>query len=175
MSCTRTLTSILRDCDQNIGGIKKIWIAAYVENAATYSESSNTDKGIITAIKNIADYEKFEFKKNSCSMTSTLNVDSVNDINYVSTELVMQFNKMETSKRIAISSLVLADVNVIVRDSNDKYWFLGKDEPVSASAGAAQTGQAKTDGNFYSVTLLDESFTFPLEIKKEVMSTLDAE
>lgn len=175
MSCTRTLTSILRDCDQNIGGIKKIWIATYVENAATYSESGSSDKGVITAIKNIADYVPFQFKKNSCSMTSTLNVDSVNDINYVSTELVMQFNKMETNKRIAISSLVLADVNVIVRDSNDKYWFLGKDEPVTASAGAGQTGQAKTDGNFYSVTLLDESFTFPLEVKEEVIAQLEGQ
>lgn len=101
-------------------------------------------------------------------MTSTLNVDSANGTNYVSTELVMQFNRMETAKRIAISALALSDVCAIVEDANGNRYALGISEPVNATAGSGQTGQAKGDGNFYSITLTDEHNEFPALLKADL-------
>ena len=97
-------------------------------------------------------------------MTSTLNVDPANGVNYVSTDLVLVFNRMETLKRIEVAALALGDLAVIVKDSNGLYWYLGKDEPVVSTAGSGETGTARGDGNKYSVTLQDTSATYPYEI-----------
>lgn len=158
MACSQTITGITKDCATSMGGIKKVWIA-------TEDPKATATAGQIASFGNAsATFCGFAFKKNVCSMTSTLNVDPANGINYVSTELVLQFNRMETTKRIEIQALSLNEMYVIVLDSNGKYWYLGYDEPVSASAGTSQTGAAKGDGNFYQITLTDEATEWPFEI-----------
>ena len=42
---------------------------------------------------------------------------------------------METAKRLEIGSLLIGNVAMIVKDGNGIYWYLGKDYPVTASAG----------------------------------------
>ena len=54
---------------------------------------------------------------------------------------------------------------MMVQDANGRYWFLGKDMPVMASAGGAESGTAYTDGNRYTITLQDNSKDYPFEIK----------
>ena len=71
---------------------------------------------------------------------------------------------METVKRIEMEALAMNDLAVIVKDANGKYWYFGYDEPVSASAGDGQTGTARGDSNRYSITLQDNSDTWPYEI-----------
>ena len=61
---------------------------------------------------------------------------------------------------------------VIVEDSNGTFWYLGKDDYVSATAGGAQTGVAKGDGNNYTLTLRDESDTYPFEIDKSAVDSI---
>ena len=79
---------------------------------------------------------------------------------------------MDTTKRIEMNALLLSDVSVIVKDNNGKYWFLGYSEPVTATAGGGQTGQAKTDANQYTITLTDECAVFPYEVSKTVGDAL---
>lgn len=168
MACdSKVLRGIAIDCEQSMGGIKKVWLANY---DATATVTVSTDK--ISAISNTADYKVYNFKKNTATMTKTLNVDPANGINFVQTELVMQFTKMDTTKRVEIEALSLNGVSAIVLDSNGVYWYLGKDEAIYATAGSGQTGQAKTDGNFYSITLTDESVTWPYEIDKSAVADL---
>ena len=61
---------------------------------------------------------------------------------------------------------------MIVKDANSKYWYLGYDEPVQASAAAAQTGTARTDGNSYTITLQDTSLKLPYEVDEAAIATL---
>ena len=82
---------------------------------------------------------------------------------------------MDTTKRIEMNALLLSDVSVIVKDNNGKYWFLGYGEPVNATAGGGQTGQAKTDANQYTITLTDESHELPYEVSKTFGETLTQE
>ena len=79
--------------------------------------------------------------------------------------------KMETAKRIEIMALMMSACAVIVRDSNDKYWYLGKDNYVECSAGSAQTGTAISDSNHYELTLTDTSSELPYEV---AASSIDA-
>ena len=59
-----------------------------------------------------------------------------------------------------------------MEDSNGIFWYLGKDDYVSATAGGGQTGTAKGDGNNYTLTLKDESDTYPYEITKDAVEAV---
>lgn len=164
MSCSQTLAGIQMDCSSSLGGIKRVLIANYDD----VTVQASNDK--ITAITGT--FKEYQFRKQTGSMTSTLNVDDAAGVNYVSTELNLVFTKMETAKRIEIAALSKGKLAVIVEDSNGLYWYLGEDDYVSASAGSANTGQNKGDSNNYSITLKDESDSFPKEVDASVIAGL---
>lgn len=179
--CNQTLSGITLDCSHSLGGIKTVYIANYNDvtdikyNASTGSTTGVTYTGdTITGITMAsgAVFKPYQFRKQTGSMTSTLTVDETAGVNYVSTELSLVFTKMETKKRIELSALSVGQLAVIVEDSNGTYWYLGKDDYVSATAGGAQTGTAKGDGNNYTLTLRDESDTYPYEITKEAVESV---
>ena len=166
MACTNVvLKGLAQDCETNIGGVKNVFIAQYAEGVAS-SDTANT--GYVTIATSGSspafEFKHFYFRKGAASATSTLNVDAANGVNFVSTELALTFAKQDTTKRIEMSALVLGDVMVVFEDANGKMWLLGKDEPVTATAAGAATGAAKTDANNYTITLTDESKTFPMEL-----------
>jgi hypothetical protein len=90
----------------------------------------------------------------------------------VTSELLLQFNRMQTQARVEITALAMGDLAVIVKDANGKYWYLGKDEPVNASAGDGQTGTARGDANRYTITLQDESKEMPYEVDSSIVDAL---
>lgn len=167
--CNKTLAGISLDCESSLGGIKRVFIANYGDVV-----SAQTSGDVITGITMSGDtkFKPYEFRKQTGSMTSTLNVDETAGINYVSTELNLVFTKMETAKRIEIAALAKGQLAVIVEDSNGLYWYLGEDDYVSASAGSANTGQNKGDSNNYSITLKDESDSFPKEVDASIIAGL---
>lgn len=162
MACLQTLNGLGRTCDTSMGGINEVYIANYEDiTSVEYS----TDGGEITGItmNSGAKFKKYWFRKGTGSLTKTLNV-SENGSNFVQSDLVLQFDRMETKKRIEMAALSVGDLAVLVKDGNGKVWFLGEEAPVRASAGDGQTGTARSDGNRYSITLQDENSTFPKEV-----------
>lgn len=190
--CLQTLKGITLDCSHSLGGIKTVYIANYNDvtelsyNASTGTTTGNTSgvTGSTTGVTYTGDtitgitmasgavFKPYQFRKQTGSMTSTLTVDETAGVNYVSTELSLVFTKMETKKRIELSALSVGQLAVIVEDSNGTFWYLGKDDYVSVSAGGAQTGVAKGDGNNYTLTLRDESDTYPYEVTKEAVEAV---
>ena len=171
MSCTAyTLKGITNDCSTSKGGIREIYIADWAKDIFTVGASDNT----VTALKLDAQWYKYYIKKNTSSFTSTATIDQANGVNYVSTELTLVFTKMETAKRVEMSALLLNDVAVIVVDANGKAWCLGLNNPVNATAGTAESGVAASDGNKYTLTLTDESDTFPFEFSGELPTPANA-
>lgn len=169
MPCIQTLSGLARDCSANMGGILEVLIAnADDVTGVTLSE------GIISTISmaTTAKFKRYTFPKNTGSLTSTYNIDQASGVQYVSSELLLQFNRMETQKRVEITALALGDLAVIVKDANGKYWYLGKDEPVNASTGDGQTGTARGDANRYTITLLDESKEMPYEVDASIVEAL---
>lgn len=162
MSCTQTLSGIARDCAPSMGGIVEVYIA----NAADVSSVTVKD-GKINAIAMAASakFKGYSFARQAGSLTSTYTIDNANGVTFVQSDLVLPFNRMETAKRVEISALAAGELACIVKDANGLYWYLGKDEPVLASAGDGQTGTARTDRNGYSITLQDTSLEMPLEVQ----------
>lgn len=169
--CNQALAGITLDCTTSLGGIKTVYIANYgdVTNVAT-DESTGMVTGITMAEG--ATFKPYQFRKQTGSMTSTLNVDETAGINYVSTELSLVFTKMETAKRVEMSALAIGQLAVIVEDSNNKFWYLGMNDYVSSTAGGASTGTAKGDQNAYTLTLTDEAITYPYEVQKSAVEAV---
>ena len=173
MSCSQLLNGIAADCQTNVGGVREVYIANYSDvTAIEVDETSNMIKTITMA--DTAKFKKYAFKKNTSSMTSTLNVDPANGVNFVQTDLSLVFAKQETVKRMEIAKLSLGELRVIVLDANGKYWFLGQEEFVSATAGTAETGVNRTDGNKYTITLTDYSSSYPYEVTPTIVADLIA-
>lgn len=117
-------------------------------------------------------FKRYAFPRNTGSLTSNYTIDPATGVRYVVSDLVLMFNRMETAKRIEISALAQNDLVVIVKDANGKYWLLGKDEPVNATAGDGITGTARADRNGYSITLQDNSLEMPYEVDPSIIAAL---
>lgn len=165
MACTQySLKGIARGCKDSVAGIVKVWVNADYETAKSsvvlVEPEGNQAKITTPAEKG---WKVFNFFKNTGSMTSTLNV-SDNAGSSFTTELNLTFMKQDSAKRLEMLGLLLGQCMAIVKDANGKYWLLGWDSPVEASAGTAVTGTASTELNGYTVTLKDDSKLLPYEV-----------
>lgn len=172
MACRSfTLSGIALPCKDNMGGIKKVYITKSVDVEGVTLNTDGSQIETITLAES-AKFKTYEFRKGTANMTSSATSDEAIGNFSVTTELALQFSKMETSKRLEIMAMCLEDVVVIVSDFNGKYWYLGYDFPVSATSATAQTGTAATDLNGYNVTLSDTSAEFPFEVPAELIESL---
>lgn len=167
MSCSVTLANYsLGECFNSLGGVKTIWVANYVENAVSATTSGETISAFATGIT----WYKQDMRKNTASMTSTLNVSE--NANYVSTEAVLEYTKMQKESRIQMNALSKGDLMVVVLDKNGNYYFLGEEEPVTATAGDGQTGTNRDDKNAYTITLTDSCSHFPRMLDDSAIASL---
>lgn len=171
MSCNVTLTGIALDCGTNLSGIKAIYLA----NDASVGAVTVSDNEISAIDASAGTFKKYVPAKNTGSLTKTLTKDESTGVMYYTNEAVAQFNKMETAKRTEIANIDRGQFKAIVLDNNGKYWFLGKDNYVSATAVTGQTGAGLDEGNFYTLTLTDISAELPYEVDPTAIAAIVAE
>ena len=171
MACNVTLTGIALDCGTNLSGIK----ALYLANDASVGDVTVSEEQITAIDASAGTFKKYVPAKNTGSLTKTLTKDESTGVMYYTNEAVAQFNRMETAKRTEIANIDRGQFKAIVLDNNGKYWFLGKDNYVSATAVTGQTGAGLDEGNFYTLTLTDISAELPYEVQSEVISGIVSE
>ena len=161
MACSQTLSGLTQDCASSMGGIVEVYLA----NAADVTAVTLTD-GKVSGITmdTSKKFKKYEFTRNTGSLSSNYTVDNTTGAKFVTSALLMVFNKMDTTKRIEITAMAQGELVAMVKDANGLYWYLGFDAPLHISAGDGLTGTARADRNGYSVTLQDESLEMPHEI-----------
>lgn len=170
MSCSQTLAGLARDCASNMGGIKRVLLANKSDITAVTITSEK-----VTAITMAASakFKEYALRPGTSSMNSTWQVSAENGVQFVQTDLVMVFNRMETAKRVEIMAIAQADIVAIVEDMNGKYWILGEPgEPLLLSAGDGNTGTARTDRNGYSITMTENDATLPYEVDESIIAGL---
>lgn len=161
MACSQTLAGLINDCAANMGGIKEVYLANKADVSAI-TVTSNKVTAITMA--STAKFHKYTFRPNTSSMSSNWQVNVENGVAYVQTDLMMVFNRMETTKRVEVVAMAQGELVAMVRDCNGVLWFLGEEAPLFLSAGDGLTGTARTDRNGYSVTLQDNFSELPHEI-----------
>ena len=169
MACNQTLSGLVKDCSPSMGGITEVLLANREDVSAVTAVSGKISE---ITMASSAKFKRYTFARNTGSMTSTYTIDQASGVKYVTTDLLLQFNRMETAKRVEISALAVNDLVAIVMDANGIYWYLGYDEPVNASAGDGQTGTARGDANRYTITLQDNSKEMPMEVDSTIVPAL---
>lgn len=169
MSCSQTLSAISKDCNANIGGIKRVLLANSDDVTAVTIASE-----IVTAITMASSkkFLEFAFRPNTGSMTTNAQVSDSGASPYWQTDVVMAFNRLETAKSVAIKALAQADLIGIVEDMNGKYWLVGFENPLNISAGAAASGTQRGDRNGYDITLTDVASELPHEVDSTIIAGL---
>jgi len=166
-----TIGGIPLGCLDNTGGIKYVDIAPMPTDGAAYDLASDS-MSIETINDPIAsEFKRFSFRKQTSGLESTVNINDVEGIMSVTTNLTLKFAKQETAKRSEIMALLLENSIVVVTDMNDKQWVLGVENPVTATAGTTSTGINLTDGNSYNITLTDLSSELPYELTGSIATS----
>lgn len=162
MSCTQTLNGIAKDCSPNLGGVRRV----YISNWEDVSFAADATTGVVTVSVSGEGgvLQKYEFPRGLASMTSTATIEATSGAKYYTTEVALQFNKMEATKRLEMTALAMADLAVIVEDENGKLWLPDTSHPMSISAGDGTTGTAVGDANKYGITLQVVSAGLPYEV-----------
>lgn len=169
MACNQSLSGLVRDCAPSMGGI----VEALIINKESVTDITiSTEMVTAITLASSAKFKKYSFTRNTGSLSSNYTIDPATGARFVVSDLVLVFNRMETAKRVEISALAQNDLVIIVKDANGKYWLLGKDEAVNATAGDGLTGTARTDRNGYSITLRDTSLEMPYEVDEDIISAL---
>ena len=147
------LETITKSCDNNIGGIRKIWLNDQ-ENITT--DPVVAVAGEVTTLAVSIDYTEFEINRNTGNYTEDTAVDLINGSTFITQTITLMFNRRDKAKSEAINILASGQryLTAIILDANDKYWFF---EDLQLTATGEGSGTARADGSKYSVTLLAES------------------
>lgn len=172
MACNVTLTGIGYSCEPNLSGVKAVYIADW-NDVSTYTVSNNN----ITAITMASGKKFYEyvFNKNTAGLTSTMTKDETNGYQYYTNELTGNINHLDTTKHVEVNELMSGRLACIVNDKNGMFWFLGQDTYATGTAMTAQTGAAPEDGNYYNITITDESKVLPYSIDSSIIAGVVAD
>jgi len=153
MACS-TITTIARGCDNNIGGIRKVWIFDMEDITGTPTENSTT--WFIDAIDIGGAPIAFEFIRNSSNYTEEQANDLTQGSSFVTQTLNLVFSRREASKSKAIKVLGEGQryLGALVLDSNGLYTMFFDLQLSTVGEGS---GTAKADGSKYTVTLMAEN------------------
>jgi len=171
MSCTYSFAGQVRDCKENAGGVKEIYICDAAD-VASYTIDGTTKKVTAITMEAGKTFKTYQLRKQTASMVTTVNTDDTAGTTYFSTDVIFNIPKMEAAKRLELLALAVGNMAVIVRDNNDIYWALGLDFPVSLTAGSAGTGTNWGDANAYSYTLNEMNRVAPYEITSTVIAAI---
>lgn len=164
-----TLANVAKDCNGNVGGIKKVWLALWEDGIFTTSATTEGTK--VTGVKSGTTWYEYNFRKNTGNYVSNQTVSDAGN-NFFTNTLTMVFSRMETAKRTAVQALSIAEVAGIILDCNGKLWAFGQNEAGYTTGNTGDTGTAKADTNAYTVVLADESLEIPYEVEASVIETL---
>jgi hypothetical protein len=154
--CNALGGGILKDCDNNWGGIKSLYITE-LGNISSVTHDSPSRR--ITAINmlNGAKFYKFEFNKNTSTYTQSTASNQENGSEVCLQTVTLAIRRMEQAKRDIIMKLgKFKDLAVIVEDSNDLHWLLGETEGLITTQKDSGPGTTKQDPNGWVITMTGE-------------------
>ena len=171
MSCNVTLSGIGYSCEPNLAGVKAVYITDW-NDVSTFAVSDNNISKIEMAPGK--KFYEYVFNKNTAGLTSTLTKNETNGYQYYTNELTGNINHLDTTKHIEINELMSGRLACIVQDKNGMNWYLGQDTYATGTAMVAQTGAAPEDGNYYNITITDESKNLPYSIDASIIADIVA-
>lgn len=150
MACVSFSGGIPKDCENNIGGLTKLYLTDF-DNIVSYTQAGGTVSAIIIA--SASNFYEFEFNRNSATFTEDLvkSVEAGSALFEQTTTVTIP--RRDVAKRNTLALLTQRDLACIIKDSNGLYWYPGAAEGIYLSESTSTSGTAKADGSNYTLTL----------------------
>ena len=168
----QALESIVKSCDNNTGGIEKIWINQQDNISGITLDATNTwTIDAITLTGGAPDFTAFDIRRNTGSYTEEAAIDLINGSSYVTAVINLMFHRRDQDKSQAIKILGAGQqyLVAIVKDMNGKYWYFPQLQLTATGEGS---GVTRADGSKYSVTLTSEVEFLAYEIEAAAVTAV---
>jgi len=146
MACTLTLAGRGVGCKDALGGIKRIYVAEWVDGIWEDIASGEVS-GSTAAIT----FYTYDMTRGSGSLNQTITSDLAAGTVFFDQVCSVTFNKAAASDITEISNLVKGRMAVLVEDNNGNWFVMGHQNGVEVSGGTAQTGTAAGDQNGFTL------------------------
>lgn len=153
MACTTQLASIPQMCSVNLSGVRKIAIANYQEGAFKTAETPEGNNVLVSIDEKIKDWVLLEPASESGSYTTTMTRNDNTGVLYYTQEVTGNYNVMNADRAAAVDAIGAGRLVLVVQDMNNVNHVMGMNDYVMPSAITGQTGAARDDGAFYTITL----------------------
>jgi hypothetical protein len=155
MACNTSLTAILKDCSNNIGGVTNFYVAP-----SEFVSGITVTNGTATAItmSGNSKFVEFQFNKNTANYTEEGTISLENGSTFFLQTVNLVIPRREVAKRNAIALIASGqrDLKIIMKDSNGLYWLSGLENSANLTAVGDGSGTAKGDGSKYTLTFVAE-------------------
>lgn len=162
----------MKSCDNNTGGIEKIWINQQDNISGIALDATNTwTIETITLTSGAPDFTAFDIRRNTGSYTEEAAIDLINGSSYVTAVINLMFHRRDQDKSQAIKILGSGQqyLVAIVKDMNGKYWYFPQLQLTATGEGS---GVTRADGSKYSVTLTSEVEFLAYEIEAAAVTAV---
>lgn len=146
MACSLTLAGRGVGCKDALGGIKRIYVAEWVDGIWEDIASGEV-AGSTAAIT----FYTYDMTRGSGSLNQTITSDLAAGTVFFDQVCSVTFNKAAASDITEISNLVKGRMAVLVEDNNGNWFVMGHQNGVEVSGGTAQTGTAAGDQNGFTL------------------------
>lgn len=133
-------------CKNSLGGLKNIYIANFIDNPFTVTDS------VATAINvGLTEVYKYEIEGDVHGLTEDFVSDRGTGTSVNTQTLTLVIKQISANKNANINILVYGNTFAVVEDRNGQFLAVGIDDGIDWSSSSA-TGLAKTDLNGYTLT-----------------------
>ena len=142
MACSVTINGRALPCKDSLGGIKKIWVAAWSDDMWDAVASGEIPDS--SAALTLKDYD---MHKNTGSFTQTLNASIENGTIFYEQVVSCQFSKEVAADIGGFQDMIKGRLAIVVQDVNDNYFVVGHTRGCEVTAGTVESGTAIGDFN----------------------------
>ena len=151
MACT-LIGGIVAGCRDSSGGIKEIKLKVIQTPAVVSANFTVTSGDVTIASGSRSLWYTYYIEKETAGFTDTSSINVQNGTRFFTPELKIVINKLSPQMRNEVEVLTQTAVQVAVRDHNDRYWLLGKENGLDTTVATGQTGIARGDRSGYEIT-----------------------
>lgn len=167
MACNLTQGRAI-DCRNSTGGISEILIANFGDITI-----DTVLAGVLTAITpTAATFYRYSLEKENGSLIETHTGSLENGTNFYDSVLEFNTKNLTASENEELMLLDQAQLFVIVKDMNEKYWTVGAYYAADKLTGTAVTGAAFGDHNGYTYSITAKEAKRMLEVDSGVIGNL---
>ena len=167
MACSLTQGRAI-DCRNSTGGISEVLIANFGDITIDAVLA-----GVLTAITpTAATFYRYSLEKENGSLIETHTGSLENGTNFYDSVLDFNTKNLTASENEELMLLDQAQLFVIVKDMNEKYWTVGAYYAADKLSGTSVTGAAMGDHNGYTYSINSKEAKRMLEVDSTVIAGL---